>query len=77
MQRYGLEREFCNRSKSVICGLSKCLFLGIAYFLIILSVHTDGEMGVWILESRDIVKYEQKERECVVSHFRSLFMLSF
>ena len=33
MQRYGLEREFCNRSKSVICGLGKYLFLGIALFL--------------------------------------------
>ena len=29
------------------------------YFLIILSVHTGGEMDVWILESKDIMKYEQ------------------
>lgn len=34
-------------------------------------------MDVWILKSKDIMKYEQKERECVVSHSRSLFMLSF
>lgn len=34
-------------------------------------------MDVWILESKDIMKYEQKERECVVSYSRSLFMLSF
>ncbi len=34
-------------------------------------------MDTWILESKYIVKNEQKERECVASHSRSLFMLSF
>ncbi len=34
-------------------------------------------MNVWILESKDIMKYEQKERECETTHSRSLFMLSF